>query len=47
VKRRAFIAAGTVAGVGTGAYVGTSSSWIARFLRGRIDEIGRDLPKAR
>ena len=36
-----------MAGVGTGAYVGTSSSWVARFLRGRLDEIGRDLPKAR
>jgi len=45
-SRRAFIATGTLAGVGTGAYLGTSSSWVARFLRGRFDEIGRDLPKA-
>ena len=44
--RRAFIATGTLAAAGSGAYVGTSSSWIARFVRGRFDEIGRDLRKA-
>jgi L-ascorbate metabolism protein UlaG (beta-lactamase superfamily) len=46
VDRRAFIATGTLAGVGGGAWIGTSSSWAARFVRGRFDEIGRDIPKA-
>jgi L-ascorbate metabolism protein UlaG (beta-lactamase superfamily) len=32
--------------VAGGAYVGTSSSWIGRFLRGRIKEIGREIPAA-
>ena len=45
-NRRTFLATGTLAGVGGGAWVGTSSSWGARFLRGRFDEIGRDIPKA-
>jgi L-ascorbate metabolism protein UlaG (beta-lactamase superfamily) len=36
-----------VAGVGCAAYVGTSSSWTARFLRQRVAEIGREVPPAR
>ena len=44
-NRRTFLATGTLAGVGGGAWLGSSSSW-ARFLRGRVDEIGRDIPNA-
>jgi L-ascorbate metabolism protein UlaG (beta-lactamase superfamily) len=32
--------------VGGAAWYGTSSSWAARFLRQRADEIGRDIPAA-
>ena len=35
-----------MAGIGGGAWATTSSSWYARFLRERFDEIGRDLPPA-
>ena len=45
-NRRTFLATGAVAGVGGGAWVGTSSSWTARFLRDRLGEWGRDLPQA-
>jgi L-ascorbate metabolism protein UlaG (beta-lactamase superfamily) len=44
--RRRFVAAGAVAGVGTTAWVATSSSWSARFLRDRFREWGRPLPPA-
>jgi L-ascorbate metabolism protein UlaG (beta-lactamase superfamily) len=44
--RRTFVATGLVAGVGTTAWLGTSSSWSARFLRERFREWGRDLPEA-
>lgn len=40
-----FIGSALVAGAG-GAWLGTSSSWTARFLRERITEIGRDVPAA-
>jgi L-ascorbate metabolism protein UlaG (beta-lactamase superfamily) len=46
VGRRTFLATGVMAGVGGGAWVGSSSSWGARFLRERVAEIGRDLPPA-
>jgi L-ascorbate metabolism protein UlaG (beta-lactamase superfamily) len=45
-SRRAFLATGAAAGVGTTAWLGTSSSWTARFLRDRMGEWGRDLPAA-
>jgi len=44
--RRAFLATGTLAGVGGSAWAATSSSWYARFIRDRFDEIGRELPGA-
>src|SRR5687767_2033721 len=45
-NRRTFITTGVAAGVGSGAWVGTSSSWAARFLRERWNEIGRDIASA-
>lgn len=45
-NRRKFLATGTVAGVGSAAWAGTSSSWGARFLRERAGEIGREVPAA-
>lgn len=45
-NRRKFLATGTVAGVGSAAWAGTSSSWGARFLRERVGELGRDVPAA-
>jgi L-ascorbate metabolism protein UlaG (beta-lactamase superfamily) len=42
--RRAFLATGAVAGVG--ALTWTSSSWPARFVRGRVAEFGRDVRPA-
>ncbi len=44
VKRRYVIGAGAVAAAG--AWVGMSQTWGARFVRGRLDEISRDVPKA-
>jgi L-ascorbate metabolism protein UlaG (beta-lactamase superfamily) len=44
--RRRFVAAGAVAGVGTTAWMATSSSWSARFLRDRFREWGRTVPDA-
>lgn len=44
MKRRYFIGAGTLAGAG--AWAGLSESWSARFIRGRFDEFGRDVPAA-
>jgi L-ascorbate metabolism protein UlaG (beta-lactamase superfamily) len=46
MKRRTFVAAGAAAGLGGAAWAAFSSSWSARFLRQRADEIGRDVPAA-
>lgn len=46
VNRRVFVATAATAGVGSGAWLGTSSSWAARFVRERFGEIGRDIPAA-
>lgn len=46
LTRRTFMATSAVAGIGGAAWVGTSSSWGARFLRQRFEEIGRDIPSA-
>jgi L-ascorbate metabolism protein UlaG (beta-lactamase superfamily) len=37
---------GAIAAAGGAAWVGVSSSWGARFLRQRFEEIGRDIPPA-
>jgi L-ascorbate metabolism protein UlaG (beta-lactamase superfamily) len=44
LNRRTFMATGAVAGIGGAAWLGASSSWGARFLRQRFEEIGRDIP---
>jgi L-ascorbate metabolism protein UlaG (beta-lactamase superfamily) len=44
-NRRAFLATTAAASLG-GVSVATSSSWAARFLRGRLAELGRDVPPA-
>ena len=44
-NRRYFLVAGTLAGFG-GAWVATSSSWSAGFIRDRLGEIGRKVPAA-
>jgi L-ascorbate metabolism protein UlaG (beta-lactamase superfamily) len=41
-----FVATGAAAGVGATAWVSTSSSWAARFLRDRFSEWGKDVPAA-
>jgi L-ascorbate metabolism protein UlaG (beta-lactamase superfamily) len=46
LKRRAFVAGGVLATVGTAAWVGMSSSWAARFLRERFAEWGSEVPAA-
>ena len=46
VTRRTFVATGAVAGVGSTAWLATSSSWSARFLRDRFAEWGREIPRA-
>jgi L-ascorbate metabolism protein UlaG (beta-lactamase superfamily) len=46
LNRRAFVATGAAAGVGATAWVSTSSSWGARFLRDRFSEWGKDVPPA-
>jgi L-ascorbate metabolism protein UlaG (beta-lactamase superfamily) len=46
LDRRTFVATGLAAGIGGGAWLSTSSAWGARFVRGRFDEIGRDIPRA-
>jgi L-ascorbate metabolism protein UlaG (beta-lactamase superfamily) len=46
LTRRAFMATGAIAAAGGAAWVGVSSSWGARFLRQRFEEIGRDIPSA-
>ncbi len=40
------MATSAVAGVGGAAWLGVSSSWGARFLRQRFEEVGRDIPPA-
>jgi len=44
VKRRYFIGAGALAGAGT--WAGLSETWAARFIRGRFEEFGREVPAA-
>ena len=44
VKRRYFIGTGALAGAG--AWAGMSQSWAARFIRGRVEEFGREVPAA-
>jgi L-ascorbate metabolism protein UlaG (beta-lactamase superfamily) len=44
-NRRAFLATTAAASLG-GVSVATSSSWAARFVRGRLAELGRDVPPA-
>jgi len=44
MRRRVFLAGGVLAGIG--AWTGTSQMWGARFIRGRLAEIGRDIPQA-
>ena len=44
VKRRHFLGAGAAAGAG--AWATMSQSWAARFIRGRVEELGRDVPAA-
>jgi L-ascorbate metabolism protein UlaG (beta-lactamase superfamily) len=46
IGRRTFLGAGGLAGLAGGAWLGTSSSWGARFVRERVGEIGRDIPAA-
>jgi L-ascorbate metabolism protein UlaG (beta-lactamase superfamily) len=46
LNRRAFITTSAVAGIGSAAWMSASSSWGARFLRQRVEEIGRDIPPA-
>jgi len=46
MNRRAFMTTGAIAAAGTAAWVGVSSSWGARFIRQRFEEIGRDIPAA-
>jgi L-ascorbate metabolism protein UlaG (beta-lactamase superfamily) len=43
--RRTFLASGLLAGLG-GVWAAGSSSWAARFIRERFDEIGRGVPPA-
>jgi L-ascorbate metabolism protein UlaG (beta-lactamase superfamily) len=45
-NRRTFMATGVMAGLGVGAWLSSSSAWGARFVRGRLGEIGRDIPAA-
>jgi L-ascorbate metabolism protein UlaG (beta-lactamase superfamily) len=45
-NRRTFVATGAVAGVGATAWMASSSSWSARFLRDRFAEWGREIPAA-
>lgn len=46
LSRRAFVGTTAAAGVGAAAWVGTSSSWSARFLRERFAEWGKEIPPA-
>jgi L-ascorbate metabolism protein UlaG (beta-lactamase superfamily) len=40
------VATGAAAGIGGAAWLSVSSSWGARFIRQRFEEIGQDLPRA-
>jgi L-ascorbate metabolism protein UlaG (beta-lactamase superfamily) len=42
--RRRFVATGALAGIGTTAWIASSSTWSARFLRDRFSEWGRSVP---
>jgi L-ascorbate metabolism protein UlaG (beta-lactamase superfamily) len=44
-SRRAFLAAAAAAGLG-GVSLASSSSWPARFIRGRLAELGQEVPPA-
>jgi L-ascorbate metabolism protein UlaG (beta-lactamase superfamily) len=46
LNRRTFVATSALAGVGTTAWMASSSSWSARFLRDRFAEWGREIPAA-
>jgi L-ascorbate metabolism protein UlaG (beta-lactamase superfamily) len=46
LNRRSFVATGAAAGVGAAAWLSTSTSWTARFLRERFEEWGRAVPSA-
>jgi L-ascorbate metabolism protein UlaG (beta-lactamase superfamily) len=46
LSRRTFLATGVAAGIGGATWLSGSSSWGARFIRQRFDEIGRDIPPA-
>jgi L-ascorbate metabolism protein UlaG (beta-lactamase superfamily) len=46
LNRRAFVATGAAASVGAAAWISTSTSWSARFLRERFNEWGREVPAA-
>jgi L-ascorbate metabolism protein UlaG (beta-lactamase superfamily) len=46
LNRRSFPATGLVGAAGAGAWLTTSASWGARFLRERAREFGRDVPAA-
>jgi L-ascorbate metabolism protein UlaG (beta-lactamase superfamily) len=45
LNRRTFLATTAAASLG-GVSLATSSSWAARFVRGRLAELGRDVPRA-
>ena len=46
LTRRKFMITGAAAGIGGAAWLGVSSSWGARFVRQRFEEIGRDITPA-
>jgi L-ascorbate metabolism protein UlaG (beta-lactamase superfamily) len=46
LTRRAFLGTTAAAGVGSAAWLASSSNWTARFVRGRMAEIGRGVPPA-
>src|SRR5688572_3832517 len=46
LSRRSFVVGGLATSVATGAWLGTSGSWGARFLRERFGELGREIPAA-
>ena len=46
-NRRTFLSTGLLAAAGAGAWLTTSASWGARFLRERARELGRDVPLPR
>jgi L-ascorbate metabolism protein UlaG (beta-lactamase superfamily) len=46
INRRGFMATGAVAGTGALAWLGTSGSWAAQFVRERLAEFGRHVPDA-